>query len=244
MTETAHPSAFITNSVLETRTIKSSNSYLMNIVAAQEGERKRIARDLHDILGQNLAALGMGLSRLREEIRSDFSLFARIADLEQLTSEMAQRVHFLTLELRPASLDDVGLFPSIAAFVDHFSAQYEIEADYQNSILQNISLGPIIDANLYRIVQEALTNVAKHSRCSRVDVVVEGYRGQLILLVEDNGCGFDVDNLLNSSKQDLRLGIEGMRERANLAGGELAIESVPGKGTTVIAKIPCEQLNK
>ncbi len=216
----------------------------MNIVAAQEGERKRIARDLHDTLGQNLAALGMGLNRLKEDLKKNVSPLDRIADLEQLTSDMAQRVHYLAMELRPSSLDDAGLLPSIAAFVEHFAARYGIDADYQNSIGKDISLGPLIDANLYRIVQEALTNVAKHAKCSHVDVVVEGFRGQLILLVEDNGCGFDVDCLLNSSNQEKRLGIEGMRERAALAGGELSVESEIGKGTTIIAKVRCEQLNQ
>ncbi len=236
--------AVVISSHLEVSTIELPNSDLLNIVAAQEGERKRIARDLHDTLGQNLAALGMGLNRLKEDLKTNVSLLERIADLERLTSDTAQRVHYLALELRPASLDDAGLLPSIAAFVEHFAARYGIDADYQNSIHKNISLGPLIDANLYRIVQEALTNVAKHSKCSHVDVVVEGYRGQLILLVEDNGCGFDVDEILTSSNQERRLGIEGMRERAALAGGELSIESERGKGTTVIAKVKCEQLNQ
>jgi signal transduction histidine kinase len=217
---------------------------LFKIVAAQEGERQRIARDLHDIFGQNLAALGVGLNRLRDDIRNDVSPFQRIADLEQLTSELAQSAHYLALELRPVSLDDAGLLPSIAAFVEHFSVRYGINADYQSSIRKSISFGSLIDANLYRIVQEALTNVAKHSRCSRVDVVTEGYRGELILLVEDNGCGFDVDEILNSSNQQRRLGIEGMKERASLVGGEISIESRLGKGTTVIVKVRCEQLNQ
>ncbi len=218
---------------------ESANAYLLNIVAAQERERKRVARDLHDVLGQNLAALHVGLSKLREELTKGNFDPLLLKDLEQLTSDMAQRVHYMALELRPSSLDDVGLFPSIAAFVDHWSARFGIAADFQNTIDENISLGALLDANLYRIVQEALTNVAKHSKSTHVDVVVEMHLGQLILLVEDNGCGFDVESALNSSNPEVRLGIEGMRERANLAGGELTIESSVGKGTTVIARVPC-----
>lgn len=228
---------------LESTRIEGQNIHLRRVVAAQEGERKRIARDLHDIFGQNLAALGVGLDRLRDDITNGVSPFQRIAELEQLTSELAQSAHYMALELRPASLDDAGLLPSIAAFVEHFSVRYGINADYQTSICKSISLGSLVDASLYRIVQEALTNVAKHSRCSRVDVVTEGYRGQLILLVEDNGCGFDIDEILNSTNQERRLGIEGMKERASLVGGQFSIESTLEKGTTVIVKIKCEQLN-
>lgn len=216
-----------------------SNSYLVNIVAAQERERKRIARDLHDVLGQNLAALHVGLNKLKNELSHGNFNPDLLKELEQMTSEMAQRVHYLALELRPASLDDAGLLPSIAAFVEHWSARFGISADYQNTFRQNLSLGPLIDANLYRIVQEALTNVAKHSKCNHVDVVVEKHRGQLILLVEDDGCGFDVESAFNSAEPEFRLGIEGMKERAALAGGELTIESIKGRGTTLIAKIPC-----
>ena len=181
----------------------------------------------------------MELKALREEISAASFASPRIEQLEQLVSELAQKVHYLALELRPASLDDVGLLPSIAAFVEHWSARHGISADYQDAVQRNISLGQLIDANLYRIVQEALTNVAKHSQCSHVSVVAEKHHGHLILLVEDNGCGFGVDEIINGPFTDMRLGIDGMRERAGLAGGDLTIESEIGAGTTVIAKIPC-----
>ncbi len=210
-----------------------------SLAAAQEAERRRIARDLHDVLGQNIVALRIGLSRLKNKIPHDSDALPGIKDLEDLTTEMGKQVHYLTLELRPSSLDDLGLFASIAIFVEHWTARFGISADFHNTLGKEFSPGSLIESMVYRIVQEALMNIAKHARATQVEVIIESHEGQLIVLIEDNGCGFNVDMVLNDSKTCL--GIQGMIERANMAGGKLEIDSEEGNGTTVILRIPYEE---
>jgi signal transduction histidine kinase len=214
--------------------IGSNTSFFL--AAAQEAERKRIARDLHDVLGQNIVALKIGLSLLKKNIPRDSAALAGIKDLEELTTEMGKQVHYLTMELRPSSLDDLGLFASIAVFVEHWSDRFGISADFHNTLREEFSPGSLTESMVYRIVQEALTNVAKHARATRVEVIIERHKGQLIVLIEDNGSGFSVDSVLHHPKTCL--GLQGMIERANMADGTLEIDSQEGNGTTVILSIP------
>jgi signal transduction histidine kinase len=211
------------------------------LAAAQEAERKRIARDLHDVLGQNIVALRIGLSRLKNKIPCDSAALPTITELEDLAAEMVKQVHYLTLELRPSSLDDLGLFASIAVFVEHWTARFGISADFHNTVKEEFSAGSLIESMVYRIVQEALMNVAKHAGATQVDVIIQKHKGQLIVLIEDNGCGFSVDSVLHCSDQQTCLGIQGMIERANMVGGTLEFDSQEGTGTTVILRIPYEE---
>jgi signal transduction histidine kinase len=210
-----------------------------SLAAAQEAERKRIARDLHDVLGQNIVALRIGLSQLKNKIPCDSAALPGIKDLEELTTEMGKQLHYLTLELRPSSLDDLGLFASIAVFVEHWTDRFGISADFHNELGKEFSQGSLIESMVYRIVQEALMNVAKHARATKVDVIIEKHKGQLIVLIEDNGCGFNADSVLNDPKTCL--GLQGMIERANMADGNLEIDSQEGNGTTVILRIPYKE---
>jgi signal transduction histidine kinase len=223
----------------ETSAITTNTPF--SLAAAQEAERKRIARDLHDLLGQNIVALRIGLSRLKNKIPSDSAALPAIKELEDLTTEMGKQVHYLTLELRPSSLDDLGLFASIAVFVEHWTARFGISADFHNTVKGEFSAGSLIESMVYRIVQEALMNVAKHAGATRVDVIIEKHKGQLIVLIEDNGSGFSVDSVLHGSDKKTCLGLQGMIERANMVGGTLEFDSQEGTGTTVILRIPDEE---
>ncbi len=205
---------------------------------AQETERERIARDLHDVLGQNIVALRIGLNRLLAKVQGNDEAEAAIKKLEALTTEMGNRVHYLTLELRPSSLDDLGLCSSIEAFVEHWTDRFGIKADFHSTISERVRLDSLVESMAYRIVQEALTNVAKHSKATHVDVVIETHLEQLVLVVEDNGCGFDVDSVISNPDPESYLGLQGMIERASMAGGKLAIDSDDNQGTTVILRIP------
>lgn len=205
--------------------------------AAQEAERKRIARDLHDVLGQNIVALGIGLNSLKAKMKNSEDCLESIRQLELLTSEMGDRVHYLTLELRPSSLDDLGLCASIEAFVEHWTPRFGIKADFHTTINETVRLNALSASMAYRILQEALTNVAKHSQATHVDVIIEAHLDQLIVVIEDNGRGFNLQSVLADCSPEACLGIQGMIERASMAGGKLEIDSTDGVGTTVILRI-------
>ncbi len=204
---------------------------------AQESERKRIARDLHDVLGQNVVAILLGLSRLKSTVEGNNSAMNAIIDLEKLAGEMNDRIHYLTLELRPSSLDELGLVPSIETFVEHWKARFAIDANFHSTLTHAPNIDKLAQSMAYRVVQEALTNIAKHSKATRVDVIMELHQGDLVLLVEDNGIGFDVKSAIEDPDPERHLGLLGMIERANMAGGHLQIDSEKGTGTTVILRI-------
>jgi chemotaxis family two-component system sensor kinase Cph1 len=144
---------------------------------------------------------------------------------------------FLAWELRPASLDELGLVAATEGFTQDWSKHFGIAVDFHTSGLAAIRLEPDIEINLYRIAQEALNNVYKHAQATQVDVILEHRDKSLVLIIEDNGQGFSPNEKINIEEG---LGLISMRERAALVGGELEIESTPGKGTTIFARIPIQ----
>lgn len=204
---------------------------------AQEEERRRISRELHDHMGQHLVALILGLEGLKESA-SEPRERLRVQQLQALASVMGREVHDLALELRPTALDDLGLSSAVRHYADQWSGRYDIPIDVHSNGLQQQRLPPAIETTLYRIVQEGLTNVARHARATRVSVIVEQRNGIVQLILEDDGRGFPVDAVMNAPLIERRLGLLGMRERATLAGGTLDIESAPGRGTTLFVRIP------
>ena len=206
---------------------------------AQESERRRIARDLHDVLGQNIVAMLLGLARVRNLVPDNKAALESIKELEAIATEMNDRVHYLTLELRPSSLDELGLPASIESLVEHWTERFSVKADFQSAISQPLLLDSLAQSMVYRVLQEALTNVAKHAKASQVDVIIEMHQGEFVLLVEDNGLGFDVESIVSEPNPESHLGILGMIERANMIGGRLELDSEKGRGTTVVLRIPC-----
>lgn len=213
---------------------------LQRLIGAQEDERKRIARDLHDHLGQQLTALRLKLESARK-ICDDEALCDQINATQEIAKRIDAEVDFLAWELRPAALDDLGLAAALENYVREWSHHTGIAAEIHASGLKRPRLAPEIDINLYRIAQEALNNVYKHARAGRAAVMLEKRDGAIILIVEDDGAGF---NLKSKTTRQKGLGLIGMKERATLVGGTLEIESAPGKGTTIFVRMPIRFIKK
>ena len=210
---------------------------LRRIVSSQEMERRRIARDLHDQLGQRLTALRLKIASLKEVTDSPEMLLTRIERLQEISQRLDSEVSFLAWELRPSALDDLGLAEAIGAFVNEWSRHYEIAADFRSVKLSDERLDRDLETHLYRITQEALNNISKHAFANHVSVLLESRENNVILIIEDNGVGFAPEKR-RPRRSGQGLGLLGMHERAALAGGDVEIESAPGKGTTIYVRVP------
>ncbi len=204
---------------------------LRKVVAGQEFERRRLARELHDETGQALTSILLSLKQV-DEAKSVDEARATVAAARELVVQTLQSVRRLAVELRPKALDDFGLVPALERLGDEFAEQSGIDADVQTN-LDSDRLPEEVETALYRIVQEALTNVAKHAGASHVSVVVTRREGLVMAVVEDDGKGFGA-----AGGEGEGLGLVGMKERVGLLGGRLAIESTEGAGTTVVAEVP------
>ena len=210
---------------------------LQKVISAQEDERKRVARELHDETSQSLASLMVGLKVLEstdhvEEVRG------KVSELRSVVDKILRGVHDLAWELRPSLLDSLGLAAAIQRSAEEYGERLGLRIDCQVADLDQRRLPPEVETALYRIVQEALTNVAKHAQATRVSVVLRHRGDSLLAIVEDDGRGFDVEAVLGSAPVEKRLGLFGMSERAALLGGRFSVESAPGRGSTVFVEIP------
>jgi PAS domain S-box-containing protein len=211
----------------------------LRLLAAQEEERHRISRELHDQMGQHLPALMLGLKALKDGAYSGPPAVERLQRLQDLAELIARDVHTLARELRPVGLDDLGLHTALSNYVEEWSAHYGITVDFHSrGFDENKRLPPHDEITLYRTVQEALTNVIKHAQAKHVSLILERSREAVLTVVEDDGKGFDVEAVRDTPISERRLGLLGMQERVELVGGTLEIESVPGAGTTIAARIP------
>jgi len=211
---------------------------LRKLVTTQEEERLRIARDLHDQLGQQITALQLGLKQL-EQWAEGGSLTSMLLPLQALALDLAREAHRLAIDLRPTALDDVGLVRALEQHVRNWGAQTGVKAEFHSRGLERPRLTLLLEIALYRMVQEALTNVRKHAAAHSISVLLEQRADQVVAIVEDDGDGFVVDEVLKDGER-LPLGLLGMRERVTQMGGSLEIESSPGSGTTVFARVPLD----
>jgi signal transduction histidine kinase len=201
------------------------------VITTQEDERRRIARELHDSTSQNLTSLIVGL-RMMEAQCANCPSPTKATDLRDVASKTLDEVHDLSMRLRPRVLDDLGLAAALERLAHEWQARYKIPVDVV--IQLNERLPGEIETALYRIVQETLTNIARHAQAKSASVLIEK-RGDVVrAIVEDDGIGFDV----NTNHGERHLGLLGMRERAELLGGALTIESTSGQGTSVFIEIP------
>ena len=215
---------------------KREKERLTILVEAQEAERRRIARDLHDELGQQLTALRLKLDRASMDAPPP--LEGPIAEAQEIAKNIDEGVDFLAWELRPAALDDLGLVPALEKFVKEWSAYSGVTAELNaTTAVSERRFQPEVETALYRIVQEALNNVNKHAHARNAHVALRTNRGNVVVTVDDDGDGFDPYDTVVRRKG---IGLIGIRERVQMIGGSLDIESDAGKGTTLFVKAPIE----
>jgi PAS domain S-box-containing protein len=209
---------------------------LRRLVKAQEDEQRRISRELHDQMGQSLAALLLGLKALKNSVREE-SATESIQRLQEITNRIAEEMHSLIRELRPTALDDLGLQTALANYLEEWAERSDITIDFHSNGLLEQRLGSQLESTIYRIVQEAVNNVVKHAKAQNVSIILEKRGNRVLVIIEDDGVGFDAEALLKTPARSRRFGLLGMQERVALVGGSLSIESTLGIGTTVLVHI-------
>jgi signal transduction histidine kinase len=218
--------------------IRRSNRQLhglsQHLMKAQEEERLNLSRELHDESGQLLTALTVQLGLLDRSMNQPGALRQRIDELKNTANTIQDNLHKLAVNLRPASLDHLGLVTTVRQYIAEFNRQYDIPVDFEAVGMEYRRLSIEVETALFRIVQESLTNVILHAQATRVDVLLSLHNQHVVTIVEDDGIGF----LESSPVLEDHLGLFGMRERIEMLGGTFTIESSPGKGTTVKAEVP------
>jgi signal transduction histidine kinase len=202
------------------------------IVSGQEQERRRLSRELHDETGQALTSILLGLKAI-EETQDTERFPAAIAELRSLVVATLQDVRRLAVELRPKALDDFGLVPTLERLTSTFEEQTGIATQLESRLPES-RLPSEIETVLYRVVQEALTNVVKHARAEHVSVILQAKPGRVAVVIEDDGRGFAAEG----AQAGDGIGLLGMRERVALVGGRLELETSEGGGTTIVVEVP------
>lgn len=211
----------------------AARNYSRLLIDAQEAERRRVSIELHDQVGQVLTAVKMNLHSLKQTATAP-EIIASINDNMVVIDEAVDQVRDLSVDLRPLLLDDFGLVVALRWYLQ--ARNYGFEAQFfSNSVTEETRFACELETACFRIVQEAITNVARHAKASRVFVVLEKTESELILSISDNGIGFDL-NVLSSTAATL--GLRGMEERAQTLGGTITIDSTPHSGTEVCARFP------
>lgn len=233
-------SVAIENAILFEQTQTSTarmQSLSHRLVELQEAERQRIARELHDESGQALVSLRYGIRLLEREIAAGGSVTERVAELMRTTDSVIDSLHRLAADLRPASLDYLGLEAALRQHTRAAGAQAGVPVRFKaRGFGPGERVAPAIETAIYRVVQEALTNVARHAKASRADVLLERRGDRVLVMVEDDGVGFEHDKIRPGD----HLGLLGMRERAEALQGTLTVESSPGAGTTIVVEVACQ----
>jgi signal transduction histidine kinase len=207
------------------------------LLSAQEEERKIISRELHDVIAQTLTSINVELANLKKEaMKNTTDLDRNITRTQRLVERSVDIVHRFARDLRPTVLDDLGLIPALRTFMKGFTEETGIRVHLS-------AFAAVEEVNgdkrtvLYRVAQEALTNVARHAQASRAEVKIQKTDGCICMKIKDDGKGFEKERVL-SARRGQRLGLLGMRERLDMVGGKFTVTSRPGKGTTVLAQVP------
>ncbi|HEX8847503.1 MAG TPA: PAS domain S-box protein [Pyrinomonadaceae bacterium] len=223
--------------------LKAREHLLRRLVTAQEEERRRIARELHDQLGQQITALILGLKWLKDSGYCQPQATEYLSHLQEYTDQLGQAVHSIAWELRPTALDDLGLHTALGNYLEKWSERSGKAVQFHLNGFNGQRLSTQIETTIYRIIQEALTNVLKHARAECISLILERRNNHVLAILEDDGCGFDVEAVINATESERKLGLLGMRERLALVFGTLDIESTPGAGTTLFVRIPVPPLS-
>jgi PAS domain S-box-containing protein len=213
-------------------------TYSRRLIAAQESERGRIARELHDQVGQMLTALKLNLHAI-QSARDEGEVSLLIEDNLKMLDGALEQVRDLSVGLRPPLLDDLGLVTALHWFVDHQAQRTGVRAEFiSDSVDSDLRFSTELETACFRIAQEALTNVARHARAKTVTIRLSRKRDHLILLIEDDGVGFEMEALQGHALASATLGLRGMQERAHAVGGRVKIDSATHKGTQVFVELP------
>jgi two-component system CheB/CheR fusion protein len=215
---------------------KARQELQRKLVNAQEEERSRISRELHDEVGQRIAALMLSMKAL-ESLATDGELALKLRELRATAEGVGHDIHQLAYQLRPVALDQLGLPRAVAGLLETWRVRTGVNIDFVAAGLDDERLPSQIETAVYRIIQEALNNVFKHAAAKTVSVSIEHRGDQLISIVEDDGAGFDTKEL-EKNDDPRHIGIAGMVERTEVIGGDLKVESTPGQGTTVRVRVP------
>jgi signal transduction histidine kinase len=232
------------NSALQGEIVERSQAQAMRnevarqLITAEERERQRISRELHDQMGQQLTALLLGLQALKQAPPQQGVFVGAIEQLQGIADQIGREVHQLALDLRPTALDDLGLAAALANYSGEWAERSQVQVSFHSQGLDAPRPAPEVETTIYRVVLEALNNVTRHAQARRVSIILERRDDHAIAIVEDDGRGFDVETVIEALRANQRLGLLGMRERLAQVGGTLTVESSPGSGTTMIARIP------
>ena len=225
--------------VRERKLAEEARGYLLQrLDSAQEEERLRISRELHDQMGQHLTALMVSFTLLENAAAQHAEVVQRLQPLKRLVNDVTQDLDNLIHQVRPSALDELGLKAALTNYAEEWSEISHIGVDFQSKDFDKYRLTPAVELTIYRIVQEALTNVLKHAQATQVSLILKELNQHVLAIIEDDGKGFDIEAVMNVPSMENRLGLLGMKERVVLVGGNLNIESRVGGGTTVFAKIP------
>ncbi|MGH1570784.1 ATP-binding protein [Methylobacterium sp. P31] len=228
------------------RTEAERAELLRRLSEAQENEQRRIARELHDQVGQTVTGLSLGLKSLERlvEAGAQSEVSRHVQWLQSLAGEIGRDIHRAAVDLRPTALDDLGLREALATLLRQWTRRHNIRSDFQ-VLGESVRLPAAVETAIYRIVQEALTNVLKHAQASTVSVSLEQRPEEVRVIIEDDGIGFDAEAdagpPAGGPAAKPRLGLSGIRERLSLLRGSLTLETSPGSGTTLFVRIPFPQ---
>lgn len=213
-----------------------------DLIKAQESERKKISRDLHDRVAQDLSTLKIGFDTLfDDQPEAPEGLRYRISTLTKILQGSIEAVRDLAYELRPPGLDQLGLVRTLFRYCEDFSEKTDIQVDFFSAGLDALQLGFDTEINVYRLTQEALNNVKKHAGANRVTIRLVASFPKIILRIEDNGQGFDIEDRFAAAINEKRMGLQNMKERVSLLNGTMAILSRPMGGTKIVVEIPSKE---
>jgi signal transduction histidine kinase len=219
--------------------MQSERKYISRIIDAQENERKRISRELHDEVGQALTAIKFNLDMIDRDLPQTLPFArGRLGEAKALSNHILASMRRLSTELRPSMLDELGLIPTLRWYIQNFSNRLNLYTRFE-AIGIDEKLPPQIETAFYRIVQEALNNTAKHAGADRIEVSFQKRNSTISVSIRDNGKGFDLDEVLHPQSPERGFGLVGMQERVSLLGGSIEIHTQPGMGTQIQIDVPC-----
>jgi two-component system sensor histidine kinase UhpB len=218
--------------------MRSERKYLSQIIEAQENERRRISRELHDEIGQALYAIQFNLEMIDKDLPQKTPLLlGRLGEAKSLSSQTLTSMRQLALDLRPTMLDDLGLIPTLRWYIQNFSNRLNLYSNFEAMGFEE-KLSPQIETAFYRIIQEALNNIAKHAQADRVEISLVKRDSKILASIQDNGKGFDLEKVLHPESPERGFGLVGIQERVSLLGGQIDIQSSPGSGTLIHIEAP------